>query len=170
MKLVVNLKLTPTPAQAKSLKQTLETANQACNYLSQRGWDAKILRQYDLHKLAYHDTKQKFELAADMVIRCIAKVADAYKAGRATRRTFRPHAAQPYNHHILSFKKGDLASIWTVAGRLPIPFVMGATQRTLFAHRQGEIDLLYIDRVFYLACVCDIDDPELIKISMKGFD
>ncbi len=165
MKLVVNLKLKPTKDQAAILKTTLEKANAACNYLSERGWNAKILRQYDLHKLAYRETKEKFDLAADMVIRCIAKVADAYKLDRKIMRRFRRDSAQPYNHHIIRFAKDDTVSIWTTSGRQKIPFVMGDYQRKLFAFRKGEVDLMRINGKFYLAAVCDFDDPELIKTT-----
>ena len=165
MKLVVNLKLTPTPGQAKLLRETLRQANAACNYLSEVGWKAKILRQYDLHKLAYHDTKQRFGLVADLVIRCIAKVADAYKADKRSMRRFRPDAAQPYNHHILRFLKEDAVSIWLLGGRQKIPFVMGERQHTLFAHRKGEVDLMRVRGKWYLAIVCDIDDPKLIETT-----
>ena len=163
--MVVNLKLKPTQTQAATLKTTLERANAACNYLSERGWNSKILRQYDLHKLAYHETKEKFGLAADMVIRCIAKVADAYKLDKKTMRHFRKDSAQPYNHHVLRFAKNDTVSIWTTAGRAKIPFVMGDYQRKLFAFRKGEVDLMRINGKFYLAAVCDIDEPESIKIK-----
>ena len=35
MKLTVQLKLQPTPEQADALRRTLETANAACDYISQ---------------------------------------------------------------------------------------------------------------------------------------
>jgi IS605 OrfB family transposase len=164
MKIVVNIKLLPDTSQHGILKETLERTNAACNYLSEVGWNAKVLRQYDLHKLAYKDTKNKFGIVSDMVVRCIAKVADAYKLDKKTKRVFRKHSAHPYNHHILNFsKKTDVVSISTTAGRLKIPFVMGEYQRKFFPFRKGESDLLFIRGKFYLACVCDIDEPELIE-------
>ena len=109
MKIVVNIKLLPDAPQHVILKETLERTNAACNYLSEVGWKAGILRQYDLHKLAYRDTKNKFGIVSDMVIRCIAKVSDTYKLDKKTQRIFRKHSAHPYNHHILSFSsKADV--------------------------------------------------------------
>lgn len=163
MKLVVNLKLKPTQEQADILKRTLETANAACNYLSERAWASKIFGQYKLHKQAYQETKARFSLNAQMVVRSIAKVADAYKKDRHVQRHFRKDSAQPYDERIVRFAKDDIVSIWTTAGRLKIPFVMGDYQRKLFAFRKGEVDLLLVKGKLYLACVCDIDDPELIK-------
>ena len=52
MKLTAKVKLTPTKAQADSLKRTLETANAACNRISDLAWDAKTLGQFQIHKLA----------------------------------------------------------------------------------------------------------------------
>lgn len=172
MKIIVNIKLLPDIAQHVILKETLERTNEACNYLSEVGWKARILRQYDLHKLAYHNTKNKFELVSDMVIRCIAKVADAYKLDKKVQRIFREHSAHPYNHHILNFsKKADVVSISTTQGRLKIPFIMGDYQRKLFVFRKGESDLMLINDKFYLACVCDIDEPKLIETQgVLGID
>lgn len=164
MKVTVNIKLQPNREQGDILRQTLEQTNEACNYLSKVGWKAGVLRQYDLHKLAYHQTKAKFNLVSDMIIRCIAKVADAYKLDKKTQRIFRKHSAHPYNHHVLSFsKKADIVSISTTQGRLKIPFIMGDYQRKFFPFRKGEIDFMLIRNKFYIACVCDIDTPELIE-------
>lgn len=164
MKVTVNIKLLPEKSQYIILKETLEQTNEVCNYLSEIGWKAKVLRQYDLHKLAYHNTKDNFNLVSDMIIRCIAKVSDAYKQDKKTQRIFRKHSAHPYNHHVLSFsKKVDIISISTTQGRLKIPYVMGDYQRRFFPFRKGESDLMLIRGKFYLACVCDVDEPELIK-------
>lgn len=172
MKIVVNIKLLPDVPQHAILKETLERTNAACNYLSEVGWKAKVFGQYDLHNLAYRDTKNKFVIVSDMVIRCIAKVADAYKLDKKVQRVFRNHSAHPYNHHILNFsKKDDIVSISTIEGRLKIPFVMGEYQRKFFPFRKGESDLLFVRNKFYLACVCDIDELELIKVrGVLGVD
>jgi predicted transposase len=51
MKLIAQVKLLATPEQAQMLRQTLEQANAACNYVSQQAWEAKSFRQFPLHKL-----------------------------------------------------------------------------------------------------------------------
>ena len=48
----------------------------------------------------YHDM-ERFGLTAQVVIRLLAKVADAYKLDRRTRRTFRPLGAIAYDDRIL---------------------------------------------------------------------
>lgn len=171
MKLVANLKLKPLPDQAVALRETLERCNAACNHVSGLAWRSHTFGQFALHKMAYGEVRERFELAAQAAVRCIGKVADAYKSGRKVQRIFRKHSAQPYDDRILRFAHGDVVSIWTVAGRMKIPFVCGERQRKLLATRKGEVDLMLVRGKFYLACVCDVDDPELIKtIDVLGVD
>ena len=94
MKLSAQVKLLPTPEQADALKRTLEMANAACNFVSQKAWQSKTFKQYDLHHLCYKDVRAKFPLSAQGVVRVIAKVADAYK------RT--PNATAPSSRWALS--------------------------------------------------------------------
>jgi len=82
MKLAVQLKLKPTPHQADSLRRTLETANAACDYISQVAWESTTFRQFTIHRLTYQAVRQTFGLSAQLTVRCIAKVADAYKLDR----------------------------------------------------------------------------------------
>ena len=56
-------------------------------------------------------------------------------------------------------------SLWTVHGRLTIPYQCGERQRALLAYRKGEVDLMYIRGVFYIAVVCDVLEPEEIGIE-----
>jgi putative transposase len=173
VKLVANLKLRPTAEQAAALRETLERCNAACDWLSATGFAAGVTRHYDLHKLGYVEVRARFGLTAQAAVRCVAKVADAYKAGaKDTRRTFGRHAAQPYDDRILRFLPGrDEVSIWTLAGRLRIPFACGERQRRLLAHRKGEVDLMLVRGKFYLAAVCDIPDPDEIEtLDVLGID
>lgn len=169
MKLVANIQLRPSRTQEKLLRATLERCNEACNYLSERGFAAGKTRQFDLHKLAYAEARTRFDLAAQIVVRSIAKVADAYTTQKANRRdglvTFRKHAAQPYDDRIFRMLPDDRVSIWTLDGRQIIPFVCGDRQRALLAFRQGEVDLMLVRGKWYLACVCDVPDPAEIDIE-----
>jgi len=165
VKLTISLKLTPAPEQADALRRTLERCNAACDWLSEQAWQTQTFRQFDLHKLAYRETREHFGLGAQAAVRCIAKVADAYKAGRKVRCTFRRLAGQPYDLHILRFASETAVSVWTLDGRLTVPFVCGDYQRKLLPFRKGEVDLLFVRGVFYLAVVCDVPDGEAIDAS-----
>jgi IS605 OrfB family transposase len=172
MKLTVQLKLLPTPAQADALRRTLETANAACDYISQVAFSTQTFRQFAIHKLAYQAVREAFGLAAQLTVRCISKVADAYKLDRKTQRTFQPHGALAYDDRILSFALPDsLVSIWTLDGRQAIPFVCGERHRELLATQCGETDLAFVGGFWYLFATCEIETPELIEAdSALGID
>ena len=63
--------------------------------------------------MAYADMRTRFGLAAQVTVRCIGKVADAFKIGdKDEARTFHRHAAQPYDERIFRFLPGqDAVSI-----------------------------------------------------------
>jgi IS605 OrfB family transposase len=158
MKLTIGLKLQPTSGQADALLATLERANAAANRLSELAWREQTFRQYDLHNLGYYAVKAEFDLTAQMVVRLIAKVADAYKLDRKRQRGFRSHGAIAYDDRIVTFKP-DSVSLWTVAGRQRIRFVCGERQRQLLAVRQGESDLVYRDEQWFLFCTVNVEEP-----------
>lgn len=160
MKLTAKVKLKPTKAQAESLKRTLETASKACDRISELAWNAKHFGQFQIHKLAYYEIKSTFDLTAQLIVRCISKVCDAYKLDRETKRTFKPLGAIPYDSRILSWKlnKSEV-SIWVLGGRQKVKFVCGDYHRNLLEHQRGESDLCYINGNFYLFTTCDIDEP-----------
>lgn len=165
MKLVANIQLKPTTEQAAALRDTLKRCNAACDWISGRAYETSTLKQFALHKLCYREARDRFGLSAQMAVRCIAKVADAYKAGREGKRTFRPFAAQPYDDRIFRFRSDDEVSIWTVEGRQTIPFVCGERQRALLAYRKGEVDLMFVRGKWYIAVVCDVPDPDEIDVK-----
>ncbi len=172
MKLIAQVKLLPTPEQTISLQRTLELANAACEFVSKQAWQSKTFKQYDLHHICYREAREKFVLSAQMVVRCIAKVADAYKLDKETRRKFRPTGSIAYDDRIVSWRMRDsTVSIWTTAGRLRIPFVCGERQRELLNRRQGESDLVFFRDKFFLSATCEVEEPELQEVeSVLGVD
>ena len=171
MKLVANIQLKPTKEQATELRATLERCNEACNWLSEQGFAAKTTRQYDMQKMFYRSLRERFGLTAQVAIQCIKKVADGYKIDQKSQREFRKHSAQPYDDRILRFCADDVVSIWLLSGRSKIAFVCGDHQRKLLEHRKGEVDLMLVRGKWYLACVCDFDDPKLLTPDgMLGVD
>jgi IS605 OrfB family transposase len=163
------IQLKPTPDQAKSLHDTPERCNAACNEISKRGLDAGKTRKFGLQELLYRSIREEFGLTAQAVIRCIGKVADAYTTQTANKREglvrFRELAAQPYDDRIFRFVADNKVSIWTLAGRHKIPFVCDERARVLLSHRKGEVDLMLVRGKCYLACVCDVADPDRISIE-----
>lgn len=167
MKLTAQAKLLPTAEQAQALRETLECANAACNYISAWAWEHQRFGQWALHRALYYDVRQRFGLSAQMTVRVLAKVADAYKLDRKTQRTFKATGSIAYDDRILRWLLGESAvSIWTTHGRLTIPYVCGPRQRELLAKRQGESDLALVDGTFYLFATCNVEEVE--PIDMQG--
>lgn len=166
MKLIAQLKLQLTPDQHAALLRTLETANAACNAMSETAWQTQTFRQFDLHKLCYESSRELLGLSAQLTVRCLSKVADAYKLNRTVLRVFRPHGSIAYDDRILSWNlHKPSVSIWTVNGRQSIPFVAGGRQMELLAARKGETDLVYVKGAFYLLAVCDIEEPTPLDVD-----
>ncbi|MEP7289952.1 MAG: transposase [Chloroflexota bacterium] len=161
MKLTAQIQLQPTEKQHKRLKETLERANAACNTISDYAWAQQIFNQFALHKALYYSVRADTALTAQLVVRCLSKVADAYKTDKDAKRHFKEHGAIAYDHKILKYHTDQqTVSIWTLPGREVIPYVCGAHQRELLKHQHGESDLVYHRGKWYLLAVCEIKEPE----------
>jgi len=158
VKLTVTIKLLPTREQEKALKETLRYSNEAANAISEVAWERKAFGQYKLHKLSYHEVKVRFDLSAQMVVRAIAKVADAYKLDKERKRVFKPFGSIAYDDRILRYFD-EAVSIWTVAGRQRVPFVCDERAREMLKSRQGESDLLCRDGKWYLVATVNVEEP-----------
>jgi putative transposase len=166
MKLVAQLKLKPTPQQHTLLKTTLERANAACNAMSDYAWEYKYFRTYDLHDALYHHIRAHFGLGAQMAIRCLAKVGDAYKLDTDIKRVFTAHGSIAYDSRILTYDMAQRAvSIWTLDGRETIQYHSGKHQDDLMQHQKGESDLAYYKGNWYLLATCDVPEPEALEIQ-----
>lgn len=171
MKLIVNLKLKALEIQSNALLETLKEANKAANWISAQAFENKIFKQFNLHKLTYHAARQTFNLSAQVVVRVIAKVADAYKLDQKTPRKFRETGSIAYDDRIIRFKKNDIVSIWTVHGRMDIPFICGEHQRKLLPYLKGEVDLIYRKGQYFLNAVCDVpEESQIIPDDIIGVD
>lgn len=168
MKLTAKVKLLPSEEQRAYLLRTLERANTACNFASGIAWETKQFSQVGLHKVTYYPIRANYELAAQMAVRCIGKVVDAYKKDKATKRVFKPHGGIAYDSRILNWRISDQqVSIWTLGGRLAVNFIAGVHHLALLAYQQGESDLVYRKGKWFLYTTCDI--PEDTLIDVEGF-
>lgn len=162
MKLIAQVRLNTTPEQATYLLQTLEAANALCNTISAYAWDKKVFGKFALQKALYHPLRIETGITAQVVVRMFAKVSDAYKLDKRRKRSFKPHGAIAYDSRILRWYTDQQAvSIWSVGGRLHIPYSSGERQRELLQYQQGETDLVYskTTKEFFLLATCDIPDP-----------
>ncbi|MDI9549298.1 MAG: transposase [Chloroflexota bacterium] len=164
MKLIAQVKLQPTPDQAEALRQTMLAYNDAANYISDQAWMRKSFRAYDLHHATYYAVRERFGLSAQLTIRVIKDVADAYKLDTKRKRTFRRMGSMTYDSRVLRWMldKSEV-SIWTMTGRKKMPFVCGERQRQMLETLQGEADLVYRNGEWYLHQPCNILEDD-------GFD
>ncbi|WP_217919854.1 RNA-guided endonuclease TnpB family protein [Actinomadura sp. BRA 177] len=185
MKLVVQVKLLPTPEQAAALTDTLHHVNTAANQVAAVAFELFGLRgrELPLRTLCYADLKAG-GLGAQAAQHVIKRVVDAYTTLRANIRNgnlggpaskrrrkaaskpivFRSDAAHTYDDRCLSWQlDAGTVSIWTVAGRCRnLRFACSPDQaKMLAAHRRGESDLIRRDGKWFLLATCDVPEPEV---------
>ncbi|MER5540720.1 RNA-guided endonuclease TnpB family protein, partial [Streptomyces mirabilis] len=139
MKLVVQVKLEPTPKQAAALQATLRACNEAATWVSEIAFERGEFKNFALRKHAYDAVKSRWNLGAQAAQHSIKKVCDAYATLKANLRAgnlgrpgsrryrraaekpiaFRLQGAQPYDDRMLSWQIPDrTVSIWTTSGRV----------------------------------------------------
>jgi putative transposase len=189
MKIVVQVRLMPTPEVASALECTLRACNDAANWLSGQAHERGEASRRALQGFAYRDLKGR-GLSAQPALHVLRKVADAYstlkanirsgnlgKPGSKRRRraeskpvAFRPDAAQPYDDRCLSWQVDEqTVSIWTTSGRMRgVRFACSGRARELLAgHRKGETDLVHRGGMWFLIATCEV--PEADTFEPDGF-
>jgi len=162
MKLTLQIKLLPDDEQAKSLIETLKECNRICNNISNTAWQNKIFNKFKLHNLVYHPIKKSSKLSAQALVRCIGKVADSYRLDKKVQRRFKPLGAIAYDTRILSYKKISV-SIWSVDGRLKIPFICHNPK--YLPYIKGEADLVYKKNKFYLFQTVEVPEEDVKDVE-----
>lgn len=165
------VKLNPSKIQHEALVETMHVFNDACNYIgkiaSERGCASKVL----LQRIVYYDVRERFKLSAQLTIRAIAKVVEAYKRDRLICPKFRENGAVVYDQRILSWKKLDLVSIVTIQGRMKIPIIIGDYQKDRMDRVRGQADLIYRKGIFYLAVIVEVpEETKFNPIGVLGID
>jgi IS605 OrfB family transposase len=161
MKQTLLVKLAPSPDDHDALLRTLEAFNAACNAIAEVAYEHHVANKLRLQPLVYYDIRDRFGLSAQMVIRAIAKVSEAYKRDRTVKPQFRAHGAMTYDQRISSFPTPDRVSLLTLDGRVVVPFRFGAYAEGMLQRTRGQCDLLYRQRTntFFLAITVDAPEP-----------
>lgn len=120
----------------------MERFNGAATWLAGKAFELRMTNKVRLQRVHYRELRERFGLSAQLAIRCIAQVCDAYRRDRETQPTFRPDAAVPYDQRLMSFKDLDRVSLLTLEGRVIVPMVMGLRQRERLSLAKGQSDLL----------------------------
>ncbi|MET7543606.1 transposase [Streptomyces sp. NPDC005507] len=183
VKLVVQVKLLPTPVQAAALEETLHACNEAATWVSSVAFERDVKRNFALREHTYTKVKDRWGLGAQSAQHVIKKTCDAYttlkanlKAGnlgkpsskryrRAVEKpiSFRPEGAQPYDDRMLSWQHTErTVSIWTLSGRMKeVAFTASPEHLARLAlYRKGESDLLFRDGMWFLTATCEVPEAE----------
>ncbi|MFD8724144.1 hypothetical protein ACFV2H_40855 [Streptomyces sp. NPDC059629] len=195
MKLVVQVKLLPTPVQAASLEATLHACNEAATWAGGVAFEKDVKSNFALREHTYDEIKARRGLGAQAAQHVIKKTCDAYATLKANLRAgnlgrpdskryrravekpvvFRPEGAQPYDDRMLSWQMDRRRiSIWTTAGRIKdVAFTASPEQlATLALYRRGESDLLRRDGMWFLNATCDVPEapPNSDPVDFLGID
>ena len=163
MKLTLKIKLLPTDEQANLLLETMKEGNTVCKVISDVAWQEKIFNNFKLHHKVYHSYKATFKLSSQMLIRQIAKVADAYKLDKKTKRTFKPLGSIAYDSRIMTYKPNNIVSLWCIGGRQKIDFV--CHNPDYIPYIKGEGDLVYKKGKFYLFQTVDVPEEDVEDVE-----
>lgn len=166
MKLVktVKCKLQVDNKQAAILLETLQRFANACNDILRVSQENRTTNKVKLQHLCYRTIKEKYGLQANLVIRAIARVAEAAKKERklSKPRKFKP-TSMSLDQRTFSFnEKRWEVSVSTVNGRLKLPLAIGNFQRGLLAgQKPTSATLCYNKRTkeFYINIVVNREVP-----------
>jgi putative transposase len=171
LKLVAQVKLLPSPEQAKALRETLRRFNQACNHISEIALAEQCFHKFALCRAAYRATREATGLTAQLTTRAIHVVSACYKRHKTILHRFKDAGAATYDFHVLRFIGTDRINLWTTDGRQTMGYVCGERQAALLKFQKGQSDLVLQDGEFYLHSFCDIPDGEILPVdSSLGVD
>ncbi len=97
MKLTLQTQLLPTPEQANALSASIRAFNKAADWLAGEAFARKTANKFVLRKLYYGSLRERFGLSAQMAVRAIGKVCEAYQRDKTQRPHFRQYGAVPYD-------------------------------------------------------------------------
>jgi putative transposase len=197
VKHVVKLRALPSEEQAAMLMATLRTCNKAASWLSAGMHAQQVHRKHDVQKRFYTELKARFGLSAQLAIRVISKVAEAYAAVRANTEAgnygppgspkrkmmaatpieFRADAAQPFDARCLSWQipeavgaREATVSIRTTQGRCKGIRVLAASHDLVMLRSRtiGETDLICRDGKWFIYATIEAPEARLVEPS-NGF-
>jgi len=166
MKQALFVRLETSKEQFEALLETMRRFNEACNHIASVAHKLRTANKMRLQKHVYREARERFALSAQMAIRAIAKVCEAYRRDRSKKPAFKPYGAMVYDQRILSWKHLESASILTLKGRILVPIRAGEYQKARMDRMRRQADLILRNHKFYLAVV--VDAPEASQYDPVG--
>jgi predicted transposase len=168
VKLILQTQLLPDVDQARKLSATMRAFNAAADWLAGEAFRLKTANKAELQQLYYNQLRDDFGISAQMAVRCIAQVCEAYGRDKSIRPRFRKYASIPYDQRLMAFKGVDRVSLLTLEGRTIVPLIMGKYQSERFNRKHGQCDLLRRkDGKWFL--LVSVEAPEVAPIHSTDF-
>ncbi len=164
------IRLETTEDDKARLLETMKRYNEACNFVAKRAYSLKLANKYKLHKEVYHETRRRFGLSSQFVVRIIGKVVEAYRRDKTILPKFKELGSIQYDQRN-SKVTIDRVSIMTTQGRLKLTTRIGDYQKARFDRVKGQSDLIYRRGVFYIIILVDVPDKsEYDPVGVLGVD
>jgi len=129
----VRCKLQVGQEEASILLETMSRFASACQDIREVALEHKTTNKVKLQHLCYQEIKIRYGLQANLVIRAIARVAEAMKRKNRKVRRFRPVSISLDQRTFRWIQGKESVSVSTHAGRLVLPVQNGNYQRHLLA-------------------------------------
>ena len=158
MKITAKVKILSNPEESKKLLETMEVFNLACQEIADTCFKLKSADKLLIHKEVYYSIREKHGLSAQLAVRCISKACESYKINKKVCPKIKKHSAVTYDQRILTFKGLNQVSISTLSGRIKLPILVRDYFKGHANRIKGQVDLLYINKEFYLYATCDMPE------------
>jgi len=158
-------KLKPTVEDSEKLLKTLKAFRDACNYISSFAFERKVFNPVVLHHMVYRETRERFNLPANLAIRARDRVAKAYKQKRNKHLKFTKLSMDLDERLFRLIYKPDgiYASISTLQKRVKILLDIGNYQKKLLEDaKPTHAVLVYRNKAFFLHITIsrEVQDPK----------
>lgn len=160
----IKIQLLTNDEQYQELTDVIQRFNEVCSYISEVGFNTRTHRnKMKLSKKCYHTVREQYNLPAQMVVRAVGKVVEAYKTGVGSMLKFSESTSVVYDTRLVKFKWMHTVSIATFTGRIEVPFKVESYRRGYYARRvPGLADMILEDGKLYLLMVVDMPDNQNI--------
>jgi hypothetical protein len=108
--LTVQVRLLPDTETIAKLEATTHAFNEAADWPRGETFALHSANKIALQKTHYTQLRKRFGLSAQIAVRCIAQICEAYKKDKDVRPHFRALASIPYDARLMSFKGSDAHS------------------------------------------------------------
>ncbi|WP_336775419.1 hypothetical protein [Paenibacillus sp. MMO-58] len=165
----MRIQLLTDSSQFQQLVDVMLRFNEICNFISQIGIETKTQRnKMKLSKECYAKVRESYNPPAQMIVRAVGKVVEAYKSGSKSFLSFGEHTSVVYDTRLLTFKWMQMVSIATFEGRIDIPIQITGYRKGAYDRRViGLADLILENEVFYL--LLPVELPESANINSIEF-